>query len=160
MTQIVNLTATCPKGLEELLADELRSFGAEVGKSHVAGVSFMGSLAVAYRACLWSRLANRILLPLAQFELDSAQALYDGVAGVAWRDHFSPDSTFVVDFTGTNHAISNTQFGAQKTKDARIRTAQHIRPVIRRQHSRKGLHARLLERIVPAAAIPKDVRVR
>ena len=118
MTQIVNLTATCPKGLEELLADELRSFGAEVGKSHVAGVSFMGSLAVAYRACLWSRLANRILLPLAQFELDSAQALYDGVAGVAWRDHFSPDSTFVVDFTGTNHAISNTQFGAQKTKDA------------------------------------------
>jgi 23S rRNA (guanine2445-N2)-methyltransferase / 23S rRNA (guanine2069-N7)-methyltransferase len=118
MTPIVNLTATCPKGLEELLADELRSFGAQSTKSHVAGVSFSAPLAVAYRACLWSRLANRILLPLAQFELDSAQSLYDGVAAIEWCDHFSPEATFVVDFTGTNRAISNTQFGAQKTKDA------------------------------------------
>lgn len=118
MTEILTLFATCPKGIEALLADELASLGAEPVKEHVAGVSVRGSLAVAYRCCLWSRLANRILLPLARFPVDSAQALYDGVAAIPWREHFGPDHSFAVDFTGSNDAINNTQFGAQKTKDA------------------------------------------
>lgn len=112
------LTATCPKGLEDMLADELLSFGAELHKRHLAGISVRATIEVAYRCCLWSRLANRILMPLTQFRVDSAQALYDGIAQVAWHDHFSPELTFAVDFTGTNRAISHTQFGAQKSKDA------------------------------------------
>lgn len=118
MSPNFTLTATCPKGLEELLVDELVSLGCTLEKRHVAGATVSASLEVAYRCCLWSRLANRILLPLAHFPVDSAQALYDGVAAIAWREHFGPDKTFVVDFNGTNRAISNTQFGAQKTKDA------------------------------------------
>ena len=47
------LLATCPKGLEELLADELRALGAEVDRSTVAGVHFHADMATAYRACLW-----------------------------------------------------------------------------------------------------------
>ncbi len=101
-----------------MLADELTSFGAELHKRHLAGVSVRATLEVAYRCCLWSRLANRILLPLANFRVDSAQALYDGVAQVQWHEHFLPELTFAVDFNGSNHAITHTQFGAQKTKDA------------------------------------------
>ena len=118
MTDFHTLFATCPKGLESLLAAELTSLGAEFIKEHVAGVTVRGTLGVAYRCCLWSRLANRILLPLGQFRVDSAQVLYDGVAAIPWQEHFSPDDSFAVDFTGTNDAIKNTQFGAQKTKDA------------------------------------------
>jgi len=118
MTQILDLFASCPKGLEELLAAELMSFGAEPTKQHVAGVSFRGDLSVAYRCCLWSRLANRILLPLGHFKVDSAQALYEGVAAIAWRDHFNVEHSFAVDFNGTNDTINNSQFGAQKVKDA------------------------------------------
>ena len=59
--------ATCPKGLESLLADELRALGAGTVKETRAGVAFSGDLAGAYRACLWSRLASRVLLPLARF---------------------------------------------------------------------------------------------
>jgi len=118
MNEILILFATCPKGLEALLASELASLGAEPVKEHVAGVTVRGSLAVAYRCCLWSRLANRILLPLGQFPVDSAQALYDGVSAIPWHEHFGPDHSFAVDFNGSNTAINNTQFGAQKTKDA------------------------------------------
>ena len=112
------LTATCPKGLEDMLLDELVGFGAELHKRHLAGITVCASLEVAYRCCLWSRLANRMLLPLTQFRVDSAQALYDGVATVQWHEHFAPELTFAVDFTGSNRAITHTQFGAQKTKDA------------------------------------------
>lgn len=118
MADQLTLFATCPKGLEGLLADELVALGAAKLKEHVAGVSVSATLAVAYRLCLWSRLANRILLPLNRCRVDSAQALYDGVNAIAWPEHFTPDATFVVDFAGTNDAIANTQFGAQKSKDA------------------------------------------
>lgn len=118
MTDTFVLFATCPKGLESLLAHELVSLGAEPVKEHVAGVSVRASLATAYRCCLWSRLANRILLPLAQFPVASAQDLYDGIAAVRWHEHFGPDATFAVDFNGTNDAIKNSQFGAQRSKDA------------------------------------------
>jgi 23S rRNA (guanine2445-N2)-methyltransferase / 23S rRNA (guanine2069-N7)-methyltransferase len=118
MSPNLTLTATCPKGLEELLVDELISLGCVLEKRHVAGAMVSAPLEVAYRCCLWSRIANRILLPLGQFPINSAQALYDGVSAIEWSTHFSADRTFVVDFNGTNRAISNTQFGAQKTKDA------------------------------------------
>lgn len=118
MADLLTLFASCPKGLEALLADELVALGAEKVKEHVAGVTIRGNLAVAYRCCLWSRLANRILMPLGRCAVDSAQALYAGVIAVPWYEHFSPDSTFAVDFAGSNKAIDNTQFGAQKSKDA------------------------------------------
>jgi 23S rRNA (guanine2445-N2)-methyltransferase / 23S rRNA (guanine2069-N7)-methyltransferase len=118
MAEQLTLFATCPKGLEGLLADELVALGAEKLKEHVAGVSISATLMVAYRLCLWSRLANRILLPLNKCRIDSAQALYDGVNAIDWQQHFTPEQTFLVDFNGTNDAIDNTQFGAQKSKDA------------------------------------------
>ena len=46
--------ATCPKGLEQLLAQELLALGAESTKETVAAVHFVGTRELAYRACLWS----------------------------------------------------------------------------------------------------------
>ncbi|MGB2054670.1 MAG: 23S rRNA (guanine(2445)-N(2))/(guanine(2069)-N(7))-methyltransferase, partial [Porticoccaceae bacterium] len=68
--------ATCPKGLELLLANELRDLGATAVKETVAAVHFEGALDVAYRTCLWSRLANRVLMPLHSFMLNQADDLY------------------------------------------------------------------------------------
>jgi 23S rRNA (guanine2445-N2)-methyltransferase / 23S rRNA (guanine2069-N7)-methyltransferase len=146
MTQILDLFASCPKGLEELLAAELQSFGGEPARQHIAGVSFRGDLATAYRCCLWSRLANRILLPLGHFAVDSAQALYEGAAAIPWRDHFAADDTFMVDFNGTSKVINNSQFGAQKVKDAVVdhfvwRTGK--RPSIDLRAPRWRLHVQL-----------------
>ena len=61
---------------------------------------FEGTMHELYTACLWSRLANRILTPLASFPVEGPNALYDGVAGVDWADHLEPDGTIAVDGAG------------------------------------------------------------
>ncbi|MFT6052213.1 MAG: 23S rRNA (guanine2445-N2)-methyltransferase / 23S rRNA (guanine2069-N7)-methyltransferase, partial [Halioglobus sp.] len=68
--------ASCPKGIEGILAAELTTLGADATRETVAGVYFDGSLASAYRVCLWSRLANRVLMPLGRFDVTDADSLY------------------------------------------------------------------------------------
>ncbi|MCE8020194.1 bifunctional 23S rRNA (guanine(2069)-N(7))-methyltransferase RlmK/23S rRNA (guanine(2445)-N(2))-methyltransferase RlmL [Halomonas sp. MCCC 1A11036] len=110
--------ATCPKGLEELLADELRTLGAEIDKTTVAGVHFHGVLEVAYRACLWSRLANRIVLCLLREEgVERPEELHHAVTGVDWSRHLRSGATLAVDFHGRSEQIRHTRFGAQTVKD-------------------------------------------
>ena len=110
--------ATCPKGMTELLASELSSLGATATRETVAGVHFEGPLAVAYRACLWSRLANRILWPVATVSSDGPEGLYTAVRGVNWPAVFDARHSFAVDFSGQDRHIRNTRFGAQRSKDA------------------------------------------
>lgn len=125
--------ATCPKNLETLLENELISLGAIKTKQTVAGVRFSGDLALAYRACMWSRIANRILLPLISFEVKSAETLYGGVKVINWSEHLLANATFAVDFKGESKQIKNTHFGALKVKDAivdQIRQKTGTRPTI------------------------------
>lgn len=116
--KIMRFFATTPKGLELLLVDELRALGAVDPAEKLAGVTFSGDLQLAYKACLWSRLANRILLPLAKFPASTPEELYDGVQTIDWRQHVSVDGTIAVKFVSSNSAITHTLYGAQKTKDA------------------------------------------
>lgn len=109
--------ATVPLGIELLLAQELRDLGASDVREVRAGVSFGGTLADAYRACLWSRLANRILLPVASFPAGTEEALYRGVSAIDWNQHLEVDATFAVDFASSRSAMTHTLYGAQKVKD-------------------------------------------
>ncbi len=123
--------ATCPKGLELLLANELQELGATGVKETVAAVHFQGSVELAYRACLWSRLANRILLPLHSFMLNSADDLYQQCNDIAWESHFTAAQSIAIDFIGTSRHIDNTMYGSQRVKDAvvdRIRRVEGERP--------------------------------
>lgn len=110
--------ATCPKGLESLLLQELQSMGAGDCKETVAGVAFAGDLQLGYRSCLWSRLANRILLPIASIECRTVEDLYRGVASIDWEQHLSIDKTFAIAFSGKLAGIQHSHFGALKAKDA------------------------------------------
>lgn len=109
--------ATCPKGLEGLLLKELEGLGLSELRETVAGIEFKGDLESAYRVCLWSRLANRLLLPISSFSVASADELYAGVAAVNWTEHFSDQVSIAIDFIGTGEGINNTQYGAQRVKD-------------------------------------------
>ncbi|MDA9569936.1 bifunctional 23S rRNA (guanine(2069)-N(7))-methyltransferase RlmK/23S rRNA (guanine(2445)-N(2))-methyltransferase RlmL [Porticoccaceae bacterium] len=134
MTQIKDVTAwlaTCPKGMEQLLADELGAIGASEVKQTVAAVHFQGTLQVAYRACLWSRLANRVLMPLLTFKLDSTDDLYSNSVEIPWEQHLTEDNSIAIDFIGTSKHIDNSMYGAQLLKDAvvdRIRRVAGGRP--------------------------------
>lgn len=123
--------ATCPKGLELLLAEELQAIGAEGIKETVAAVHFKGPMEVAYRACLWSRLANRVLKPLHSFMLNESEDLYDQCNEIPWETHFSAAQSIAIDFIGTSRLIDNTMYGSQRVKDAvvdRIRRIEGERP--------------------------------
>ena len=77
--------AACPFYLEELLKTELLSFGAsEIQIAH-GGAGFNGSLETAYRACLWSRVANRILFPLVSFDAEKPEDIKAGAEGFEWE---------------------------------------------------------------------------
>ena len=110
--------AACPKGLEALLAAELAALGAQQTRETVAGVYFNGPVALAYRACLWSRLANRVLMPVARLQAADSDTLYQQLLTVDWAALFGPEQSFAIDFSGENRQIRNTQFGAQRSKDA------------------------------------------
>ncbi len=110
--------ANCPKHVEGLLLAELQSLGAAKVKETVTGVYFQADLATAYRVCLWSRLANRVLLPLATIEVSDIASVHRGVASIDWASHFSPERTFRIDFSGQSTLIRQSQYGAQLVKDA------------------------------------------
>ncbi len=138
--------AACPKGLENLLLQELQQLGATDVRETVAGVYFGGEAALLYKACLWSRLANKILLPLANFSVSDEQSLYESISAITWEDHLEVDGTFKVDFLGTNEQIRNTQFGAVRVKDAIVdRFQKHFRarPSIDKQNPDIVINARL-----------------
>ncbi len=131
-----NFFATAPRHLESLLADELLGLGLGEVKEARSGARFSGPLADAYRACLWSRIANRVLLPLASFPVVDSATLYAGASTIPWEEHLSARGTFAVQFDGAEGGISHTQFGALRVKDAivdRFRERSGERPSVDRE---------------------------
>lgn len=138
--------ATCPKGIEQLLAEELQALGASEVRETVAGVHFQGPLALGYRACLWSRLANRVLLPLAQIAATDADGLYRGLRALDWSTIMTVRQRFAIDFSGESESIRNTRFGAQRSKDALVdwfQENQGARPTVDRQQPDLRFNVRL-----------------
>lgn len=124
---------TCPKGIELLLAEELTQLGAEQTKLSLAGVYATADQAFLYQVCLWSRLANRILMQLAVVPVDSITSLYDAVFAIDWLSHMDSEATLWIDYDGVCPGIVNSQFGAQKVKDAivdHLREKTGVRPTI------------------------------
>jgi hypothetical protein len=104
--------------MEYLLRDELRALGADDAREALAGVHFSGDIGLAYRACLWSRLASRILLVLAEFDAADADALYAGAQSIDWAEHLDVAGTFAVDAVGGGSALRHSQYVALRVKDA------------------------------------------
>ena len=110
--------ATCPAGVGVYLAQELEGLGAQQIVERPVGVSFEGGIGLGYRACLWSRMANRIILQLGAAPASSGDELYEATRGIDWTAHLGANGSLLVDFAGRSADIRNAQFGAQRIKDA------------------------------------------
>ncbi|MFI8608631.1 bifunctional 23S rRNA (guanine(2069)-N(7))-methyltransferase RlmK/23S rRNA (guanine(2445)-N(2))-methyltransferase RlmL [Pseudomonas sp. NPDC077649] len=146
MSDRYEIVLTCPKGLEGLLLEEAKALGLEEAREQTAAVRGQAELETAYRLCLWSRLANRVLLVLARFSMSNADDLYEGVKAVDWRDHLEPAGSLAVEFSGHGSGIDNSHFGALKVKDAivdRLRTSSGERPSIDKLNPDLRVHLRL-----------------
>ena len=112
------LYVTSPSEMGPLLAKELEEIGVPVLKEMRGGVHVEKSVAVGYKVCLWSRIANRALWPLTVFEANDEEALYEGVKDFPWEDHLKPDGTLAVDANCIQSAVTHSHYTALKTKDA------------------------------------------
>ncbi|MBT8139000.1 MAG: bifunctional 23S rRNA (guanine(2069)-N(7))-methyltransferase RlmK/23S rRNA (guanine(2445)-N(2))-methyltransferase RlmL [Gammaproteobacteria bacterium] len=110
--------ATCPKGLEAVLARELRGLGIEAVQESVAGCYFDCAQAQAYNVCYKTRVANRVVLVLLRRGFDSGEALLQAATACDWQAHIDPAQSVHIDFNGSNAFIRNAKYGAQLVRDA------------------------------------------
>ena len=130
------LHATCASGLDGVLAAELEALGLSGVRRRGAGAAFEGGLEAGYAACLRSRVANRVLLPLHAGRAADPDALYALAREVDWSEHLAPDGSLAVDFLSASSGITHTRYGALRTKDAivdQFREAGGVRPDVDRE---------------------------
>ncbi len=110
--------ATCATGLEYILVDELTSLGVKNAKEGLSLVHFEADWKDVYRTLMWSRIASRIYYPIATFDAEDDEALYNHCSIIDWTQHISPDSTFLVHSQSFRSTMSHTKFISQRVKDA------------------------------------------
>lgn len=115
---------TCADGLETLLQEELEGLGVQNIERFPGRLVFKGTLEHAYRICMWSRLASRVLTPIHVHELershdarDVAEELYEGAINFDWSLIFAPQSTFAVRLHIEREIKVNSQFATLRVKD-------------------------------------------
>ena len=129
--------------MEDLVAAELVALGATDPVPGRAAVRIDGDLELAYRICLGSRVAQRVLWPVGRYPVDRPEDLTAGALEVPWEEHLDPASTFAVRYTGSCPGVVNTGYGALVVKDAvcdRLRTRTGRRPSVDRQDADLRLH--------------------
>ena len=109
---------TCPKNASDLLAQEALDAGATEVHEHANGIQLTGGVETGYRLCLWSRIAGKVLLEIAVFDVPSADGLYEAVRGIDWPKLMDVRTTFAVNATATLNGPLSTKFAVLRTKDA------------------------------------------
>jgi putative N6-adenine-specific DNA methylase len=123
--------ASCPRGLEALLAEELQQLGALSPKSLPGGVAFEGDKRVCCRANLESRLATRVLMRLARTPYRNEQDIYEAALALPWPEWFSERHSIRVDVNAVRSPLKSLEFATLRIKDAvcdRFRADRGSRP--------------------------------
>jgi putative N6-adenine-specific DNA methylase len=138
--------ATCPRGLEQLLADELAQVNAKSIKPTDGGVSFDGDWAVCYAANLHSRIATRILWQVARGKYLNEEDLFEAAYKLNWPQWFEVKHDFMVKVTGVKCPLKSLEFATLKIKDAvcdKFRMSVGSRPYIDTKTPAVRIHAYL-----------------
>lgn len=115
---------TCADGLENLLQEEIHDLGVSEVERFPGRLVFKGTLEHAYKICMWSRLASRVLMPIHSVEIerthdarDVAEELYEAAMAFDWSLIFSAQSTFAIRLHTEREIKVNTQFATLRAKD-------------------------------------------
>ena len=143
--QPVPLFLPCAAGTEALLADECAAL-LGIDRSVVpadptrrpivelrGGVQVRGDALVAMRLNLESRLAQRVLWPLAHGEYRDEHDLYDLARSVPWCDWITPEQTLRIDTSAQRSPLQSLNFATLRVKDAVcdvVREATGARPSV------------------------------
>ena len=141
--------ATCPRGLELVLADELRGFNAQKIHAVGGGMLFSGDYSLCYRANLESRIASRILWRIAGGPYRDEQDIYKLSFAPRWTDWFESRCTIRVDVSAIKSPLTSLNFITLKIKDAvcdKIRLLSGRRPSVDTRAPDVPIQAHLTDR--------------
>ena len=135
--------ATAPRGLEELLAKEVRSLGGADAAAVPGGVAFSGGWDLCYRANLWSRIASRVLWRVHSFQYRNEDDIYAATKALDWPRLFAVERTLRVNLTAQKSPLKSLEFATLRIKDAvcdRFRDRFGKRPSVERATPEVRVH--------------------
>ncbi len=136
--------ATCPRGLEAVLAQELATLGANQVKATDGGARFSGPMALCYRVNLESRVASRVLWQIDSAPYRNEEDVYQRARGLPWESWFTPHQTIAVKVTAQHCALKSLEFITLRIKDAacdHFRDLTGIRPSVDTRAPDVRIHA-------------------
>lgn len=144
-----NFFITGHKGFETALFHEIRDIVSHIDhdeytlKKVYGGIELKGGLELAYRVCIYSRLANRVYLQLKAFRAETEQALYENVYDEDWSKHITTRHSFSVSASLSRSSIDHSHYASLKVKDAIVdffRNTVNSRPVIEKEQPDIHIH--------------------
>jgi putative N6-adenine-specific DNA methylase len=110
--------ATCPRGLERALADELAALGAREVAAVDGGTAFAGELSLCYSANLESRLASRILWQIGQARYHDEHGIFEAARTLPWPRLFDVRRSIRVNVSAIKSPVKSLDFVTLRVKDA------------------------------------------
>lgn len=118
MSEPFEMIAKTFQGLEEVLAEELTSLGANDVQIGRRMVSFTGDKQMMYKANFCLRTAIRILKPIKHFTAKDADEVYQQIQAIRWEDYLDVNKTFAIDSVVFSDEFRHSKFVSYKVKDA------------------------------------------
>jgi putative N6-adenine-specific DNA methylase len=125
--------ATCPRGLEGVLAQELTALAATDIRAADGGVQFTGALTIGYAVNLWSRVASRVLWRVHRSRYRTEHDIFNAARKLDWARWFGVERTLRVDVSAIKSPVKSLEFVTLRVKDAicdTFRTRHGKRPSI------------------------------
>lgn len=110
--------ATCPRGLEQVLAAELSALGANEPGPVDGGASFAGDLAICYRVNLESRVASRVLWQVGHARYQTDHDIHEAARALAWPRLFDVRRSIRVNVSAIRSPVKSLDFVTLSVKDA------------------------------------------
>ena len=105
-------------GLENVLAQEIQSLGAESVTVDRRAVSFLGNKALLYKSNFLLRTALKVLMPIASFRIDRKEDLYNHVKSIPWSEYLTLGKSFSIESIVQSDLFVNSMYASLKVKDA------------------------------------------
>lgn len=132
-SELFDMFASCPRGLEQALSEELIAIGLNDVRPAQAGCRLRGNWSDVWRANLHSRLATRILVQLAHAKVANEDELRQLALGVNWERWLGPEKTLRVDTSAIRSPMQSLQYCNLLVKDSvcdRLRDKEGARPSV------------------------------
>ncbi|MDR2112816.1 MAG: THUMP domain-containing protein, partial [Candidatus Accumulibacter sp.] len=123
--------ATCPRGLEPLLAEDIAAAGAADLETTPGGAHFTADWRGCYALNLHSRIATRVLWNVARGRYAREDDIYRLALETPWPEWFDADRTLRVDVVAVRSPLKSLEFITLRIKDAvcdRFRADRGRRP--------------------------------